>query len=518
MTDKSAARQAEPSPITILQATGIVKHFPGARALTNVNFNLRAGEVHALCGENGAGKSTLMKILAGNIRQDEGTIWHKGEIVNFQSPLDAKRKGILLIHQEISLVPQLSVAENIFLGSLPVRRGRIDRKALNASAGKTLRDCGFDIDPSETVGALPIAKQQMVEIARAMAFDCSAIIFDEPTASLTGAEAEALFVNIRRLREKGVGIVYVSHRMKEIFTLSDRVTVLRDGENRATLDTSGANEEEVVRLMIGRSLDGYFDRGERKPGPEIFRVEGLTVPGFVANASFSIREGEILGLYGLVGSGRSELAEAIFGIRAKASGKTYWMGREQPIRSARAAVDLGIGFVPEDRKKQGLVLEMSGCNNVSLASLRRLSLFGFAQARKEGRIFSEYRDRLKIKIASPTSSVLTLSGGNQQKIVLAKWLATRPKLVILDEPTRGIDIGAKAEVHALIARLAGEGMAVLLISSEMPEVMGVSHRILTMYQGVLKGEFDAEQATENMLIESVMNVAKASGAEARAAP
>ena len=358
----------------------------------------------------------------------------------------------------------------------------------------------------------------MVEIARAMAFDCSAIIFDEPTASLTGAEAEALFVNIRRLREKGVGIVYVSHRMKEIFTLSDRVTVLRDGENRATLDTSGANEEEVVRLMIGRSLDGYFDRGERKPGPEIFRVEGLTVPGFVANASFSIREGEILGLYGLVGSGRSELAEAIFGIRAKASGKTYWMGREQPIRSARAAVDLGIGFVPEDRKKQGLVLEMSGCNNVSLASLRRLSLFGFAQARKEGRIFSEYRDRLKIKIASPTSSVLTLSGGNQQKIVLAKWLATRPKLVILDEPTRGIDIGAKAEVHALIARLAGEGMAVLLISSEMPEVMGVSHRILTMYQGVLKGEFDAEQATENMLIESVMNVAKASGAEARAAP
>jgi ribose transport system ATP-binding protein len=518
MTDKSAAQQAEPSPITILQATGIVKHFPGARALTNVNFNLRAGEVHALCGENGAGKSTLMKILAGNIRQDEGTIWHKGEIVNFQSPLDAKRKGILLIHQEISLVPQLSVAENIFLGSLPVRRGRIDRKALNASAGKTLRDCGFDIDPSETVGALPIAKQQMVEIARAMAFDCSAIIFDEPTASLTGAEAEALFVNIRRLREKGVGIVYVSHRMKEIFTLSDRVTVLRDGENRATLDTSGANEEEVVRLMIGRSLDGYFDRGERKPGPEIFRVEGLTVPGFVANASFSIREGEILGLYGLVGSGRSELAEAIFGIRAKASGKTYWMGREQPIRSARAAVDLGIGFVPEDRKKQGLVLEMSGCNNVSLASLRRLSLFGFAQARKEGRIFSEYRDRLKIKIASPTSSVLTLSGGNQQKIVLAKWLATRPKLVILDEPTRGIDIGAKAEVHALIARLAGEGMAVLLISSEMPEVMGVSHRILTMYQGVLKGEFDAEQATENMLIESVMNVAKASGAEARAAP
>jgi ABC-type sugar transport system ATPase subunit len=508
MTEASSSHRAELSSATILQAAGITKHFPGARALTNVDFNLRAGEIHALCGENGAGKSTLMKILAGNIRQDSGTIWYKGQIVAFHSPLDAKRNGILLIHQEISLVPQLSVAENIFLGSLPVRSGKIDRKALHANAAKTLRDCGFDIDPSETVGVLPIAKQQMVEIARAMAFDCSVIIFDEPTASLTEAEAKALFVNIRRLKEKGVGIVYVSHRMKEIFDLSDRVTVLRDGENRATLETSETDEDEVVRLMIGRSLDGYFDRAARKLGPEMLKVEGLTVPGFVANANFSIRQGEILGLYGLVGSGRSELAEAIFGIRAKTSGRISWMGQERSIRSARDAVELGIGFVPEDRKKQGLVLGMGGCDNISLALLRRLGAFGFTQKNKERRLFIDYRDLLKIKIASPATPVSTLSGGNQQKIVIAKWLATRPKLVILDEPTRGIDIGAKAEVHALISRLAAEGMAVLLISSEMPEILGVSHRIITMYQGVLKGEFDGEQATESALIESVMNVTK----------
>jgi len=495
--------------VPVLDASGITKIFPGARALVGVSLDVRPGEVHALCGENGAGKSTLMKIVAGNMRPDEGTIRHRGEVVHFQGPLDAKRRGILLIHQEISLVPQLSVAENILLGSLPTRGGgRLDRKALYAKARTTLQDCGFDIDPTEIVGGLPVAKQQMVEIARAMAFECSVIIFDEPTASLTDSEAQALFTNIERLKARGVGIVYVSHRMKEIFALSDRITVLRDGENRATLETRKTSEEEVVRQMIGRSLDGYFERSRGELGPEVIRIEGLTVPGLVKSVSLSIRQGEIVGLYGLIGAGRSELAEAIFGIRRKSAGTIYWMGREQEIRSARDAVDLGIGFVPEDRKKQGLVLDMGGRDNVSLTLLRRLSTFGFSQKRKEGLVFSEYREKLKIKIAAATTPVVTLSGGNQQKIVLAKWLATRPKLVILDEPTRGIDIGAKAEVHALIAKLAAEGMAVLLISSEMPEVIGVSHRILTMHQGVLKGDFDAEGITENTLIESVMDVAR----------
>jgi ribose transport system ATP-binding protein len=505
---ESAPREMQPS--FVLLATGISKTYPGAKALSEVDFDLRSGEIHALCGENGAGKSTLMKVLAGNIRADEGTIRLKGEVVQFQNPLDAIRKGILLIHQEISLVPQLTVAENIFLGSLPVRAGgRIDRKALHEKATKTLRDCGYDISSSDIVGTLPIAKQQMVEIARAMAFECSVIIFDEPTASLTESESIALFANIRHLKEKNVGIVYVTHRMTEIFSISDRITVLRDGKSRGTVATRSTSENEIVHLMIGRTLDGYFHREARNPGAEVIRIDGLSVRGFVKNASFSVRSGEIVGLYGLVGSGRSELAEAIFGLRPKTAGTISWMGRPQTMRSAREAVDLGIGLVPEDRKRKGLVLGLGARDNVSLSLLRKLNFFGFSQKWKENSIFEEYKDRLKIKVSGPTAAVGTLSGGNQQKVVLAKWLATNPKFIILDEPTRGIDVGAKAEVHGIIARLASSGMAILLISSEMPEIIGVSHRIITMYQGVLKGEFDADDVTESDLVQSVMGLSEA---------
>jgi ribose transport system ATP-binding protein len=502
---EAVQHRAVTSDQAVLIAEGIRKTFPGVVALDDVGIDLRSGEVHALCGENGAGKSTLMKVLAGSLQPDLGSIHLNGVSVSFESPLDAREHGILLIHQEISLVPQLSVAENIFLGRLPVKRfGSVDRRALRAAAEKTLRNCGYSISPSEIVGELPIAKQQMVEIARAMTFPFQIIIFDEPTAALTDSEAELLFENIHRLKEQNVAIVYVTHKMKEVFALADRITVLRDGRNRGTLERKSTTEDQVISLMIGRQLDQYFDHAETNPGPEVVRVESLSVPGFVSNVSFSIRAGEILGLYGLVGSGRSELAEAIFGLRAK-TGKVFISGKEAEIHSAQDAVDLGVGLVPEDRKRQGLILQLGARDNIALALLRRLSVAGFTRPKRESEIFSEYAERLQIRISGPTVAVSTASGGNQQKVVLAKWLATQPKFLILDEPTRGIDVGAKADVHKLIAELARAGMAVLMISSEMPETIGVCHRILTIYQGVLRAEFDRRSATEDALMDSIVS-------------
>jgi ribose transport system ATP-binding protein len=490
----------------VMRVEGIRKSFPGVIALNGVSFDLRAGEVHALCGENGAGKSTLMKILAGSQAPDAGVLLFKGHPVLLSSPLEAKEKGILLIHQEISLVPELSVAENLFLGSLPMLSfGRVDRKTLLRRAKEVLESNDVGVSPNAIAGELSIAQQQMVEIARASAFQCEVVIFDEPTASLTETEAEALFTTIQRLRGEGVAIAYISHKMKEIFRVSDRVTVLRDGEVRGTLRTRETNEDEVTRLMIGRTLDRYFHRAKRRGGAEVLRVENLSVPGFARNVSFSLRAGEILGLYGLVGAGRSELAEAIFGLRVKTSGDVFVEGHEAKIRSAKDALELGLGLVPEDRKKQGLVLTMGSRQNAGLALLRQISKFGFVANEREETIYQSYRKRLDIRSASSSAKVGTLSGGNQQKIVLAKWLATQPKLLILDEPTRGIDVGAKTEVHSLISDLAEQGLAVLLISSEMPEIMGLSHRILTMQQGIVTGEFDAESVTEEELVVAVMH-------------
>ncbi|WP_254066749.1 sugar ABC transporter ATP-binding protein [Acidisoma sp. S159] len=489
-----------------MRVEGIRKNFPGVVALNGVSFDLRAGEVHALCGENGAGKSTLMKILAGSQAPDTGVLLFKGRPVVLASPLEAKEKGILLIHQEISLVPELSVAENLFLGSLPLLSfGRVDRKTLLRRAKEVLESNDVGVSPKAIAGELSIAKQQMVEIARASAFQCQVVIFDEPTASLTETETEALFETIQRLRHQGVAIAYISHKMKEIFRVSDRVTVLRDGEVRGTLQTRETNEDEVTRLMIGRTLDRYFHRAKRRLGAEVLRVENLSVTGFARNVSFSLRAGEILGLYGLVGAGRSETAEAIFGLRTKTSGEIFVNGREVKVRSAKDALRLGLGLVPEDRKKQGLVLTMGSRQNTGLALLRQISKFGFVANEREETIYQSYRKKLDIRSATSSAKVGTLSGGNQQKIVLAKWLATKPKLLILDEPTRGIDVGAKTEVHSLISDLAEQGLAVLLISSEMPEIMGLSHRILTMQQGIVTGEFDAESVTEEELVVAIMH-------------
>lgn len=486
---------------TILALKGITKSFPGVKVLDGVNLDIRKGEVHALLGENGAGKSTLMKIISGLYTPDAGAILYRDEPIVLNDPLDAKRKGIILIHQEISLVPELSVAENIFLGSIPLKRfHRIDWKKLFAQSRQILDELHCDFAEDRLAGSLTIARQQMVEIARALAYQANLVIFDEPTSSLTDQEKDVLFHIIRKLKSKGVGIVYISHRMDEIFAISDRISVLRDGVKTGERVTAETSPKEVTRLMIGRDIDGSVTRAGTGRGDEVLSVERLSGKPYFRDISFSIRKGEVLGLYGLVGAGRSELAETIFGLRKADGGTIRVEGKEVRIPDSRAAVDLGFGLIPEDRKRQGLVLHMSCEQNLSLAGVHRMHKWGLIRRKLEASLFDKYRQLLAIKTSSPENPVVHLSGGNQQKIIIGKWLAMNPKLLILDEPTRGIDVGSKTEIHKLIRSMADEGYSILVISSEMPEIMSVSDRIITMCQGKMTAEFSREIVTENHLI------------------
>jgi len=493
------ARQAD----VVLEVAGICKNFPGVQALDDISFDICRGEVHALMGENGAGKSTLMRVLAGNHRPDRGVIRHQGEVVKLRNPLQARARGILLIHQELSLVPELTVAENIYLGSLPLRRGgRVDWKRLKVQADRVLTRLACHFASDDRVGDLSIAKQQMVEIARAVAFDCNVVIFDEPTASLTDQEKEALFAAIRELKARGVGIVYISHKMHEIFEIADRISVLRDGKMRGTIVTGDTNVAELTRMMIGRALSHQFERAQCTPGRETLRVQGLRLQGLIEDVSFSVHAGEVVGLYGLIGAGRTEVAEAIFGIRQPDAGSIFWKGEEQHITCPRDAVNLGIGLVPEDRKGQGLILSMGGRDNITLAQIQKLNKAGFMRVAQEQALYAEYQEKLAISTTGPLQRVGDLSGGNQQKIVIGKWLSTQPDLLILDEPTRGIDVGSKSEIHKLIAALAESGLAVLVISSEMPEIMGISHRILALCNGRIRAEFSWQHVTEAKLLQA----------------
>lgn len=488
----------------LLTIRGVSKRFPGVHALTGVDFDLRPGEVHALVGENGAGKSTLMKILAGLQPADEGTILHRGAALNLRSPLEARERGILLIHQELSLSPQLSAAENIYLGAWPANAAGILRKGeLNRRAGEALAALGCDIDPRVRVGSLSIARKQMVEIARIHAFNANVVILDEPTASLTDAERDQLFATIRGLKARGVGIIYISHKMDEIFTITDRITVLRDGVVQGTLATAGTDADRVTQMMIGRKLEAFFTRAPEHFGDEVLRVKGLTRQREFHDLSLSVRQGEVLGLYGLIGAGRSEVVETLFGIRRAEAGKLWWLGQECAFPTPRQAIDMGLCLAPENRKEQGLVLGLGGRDNIALPSLGLFSRLGVMRRAREQATYVTWRDTLRIKVSGPGTLLRTLSGGNQQKFVLAKWLCRKPKLLILDEPTRGIDVGSKAAIHQLIAALAGQGLAVIVISSEMPEVLGVSHRILTMADGRLTGEFAGSAMTEQNLIRAV---------------
>jgi len=498
-----------------LTLSHIGKSFPGVRAIDDVSLDIHPGEVHALLGENGAGKSTLINILAGMYQPDEGEITLDGARVVMRTPLEAKALGVVLIHQELSLVKQLSVAENIYLGDLPRRSlGRIDWKTLYARVGDILKrlKCGFT--PETRVGDLSIANQQMVEIARVLTTTARVVIFDEPTASLTDAEKIVLFDIIRDLKAGGAAIIYISHRMDEIFTLSDRITVLRDGKHSGTLATAETNEDEVTRLMIGRSLDLTRRIEVSTPGEVVLDVRGLACGRLFQDVSFTVHAGEVVGFYGLIGAGRSEIAETLFGLRAPTAGTIRFRGEPVSIASPAHAISLGISLVPESRKEQGLVLELNCRDNITLATIDAMANGPFLSGSREAAVFEKYRERLRIKTPGWRQVVGNLSGGNQQKIVIGKWLATQPKLLILDEPTRGIDIGSKAEIHDLIRELARSGYAIIVISSEMPEVLKVSDRVIGMYHGRLMREFTAEEVTEDKLVQAISGIAEKKAASA----
>ena len=490
-----------------LRLEGIVKTFPGVRALDGVSFSVMPGEVHALMGENGAGKSTLMKVLGGIYQPEEGRIFIGERETVMRGPLEAKANGVMFIHQELSLAEEISVAENIYLGELPRKSfGRVDWATLYARTDAILQKLKVSFNARTRVGDLSIANQQMVEIARALTVDAKAVIFDEPTASLTDAEKSVLFDVIADLRAQGVGIIYISHRMEEIFKITDRISVLRDGAYRGTLETAKTDEDEITRMMIGRSLDLTRTHAPVDLGPVALKVEGLSCGDLFQDASFEVREGEVLGFYGLVGAGRTEIAETLFGLRKPTSGRIFLKGEEVTITSPIDAIQKGISLVPESRKEQGLVLGMNCRDNMTLPQVGDLTAGPFVSDGAEISIYDQYRDRLQIKSPSWRTTVGNLSGGNQQKIVIGKWLSMRPEVLIVDEPTRGIDVGSKSEIHNLLRELAKQGYAVIVISSEMPEVLHVSDRIVAMYHGRVMREFTAEEVTEDSLIQAISGI------------
>jgi len=480
---------------------GVSKRFPGAQALSDVSFEIAPGACHALCGENGAGKSTLGKIIAGIHQPDGGRLLIHGREVHFTSPRDALAAGVGMVHQELAFCDNLSVAENLCLSDLPARGAIVDRAEMQYRAEAMLDETGTQLDVTRPFGKLAIGQRQMVQIAAAVGGGARIIVFDEPTSSLSQAEAERLFALIERLKARGVTCIYVSHRMPEIFRLCDAVTILRDGRHVATRPTSSLSESDLVQMMIGRPLAEYFGRhSDAGTGDEVLRVEGLTVPGKFEDVAFSLRGGEILGLAGLMGAGRSEVASALFGLERPTRGRIVLRGKPVEVRNPAHAIRLGIGFVPEDRKRQGLVLSASGLHNTSLPILGRLSRFRWIWRARERSVAREYFDRLRVRTPSLDASVAGLSGGNQQKIVLAKWLAASSQILILDEPTRGVDVGAKAEIHALIGQLAERGAAILVISSELPEVISLSDRIVVLRNGRVAGELARRDATENAVL------------------
>jgi ABC-type sugar transport system ATPase subunit len=487
-----------------LSITGVTKSFPGVRALDDVSLSVESGKVHAIVGENGAGKSTLVKILAGVHSPDAGTLQMDDSALTIQNPRDAIESGLVLIFQELSLVPELTAAENIFLGRLPKKRtGFVDQDEARRRATKILRQFECDFSAGNLVAALSHANQQMVEIGRALAQDTKVLMFDEPTASLSSQETEVLFRNIRRLRDSGTAIIYISHKLDEVFELADTVTVMRDGKLRATLPTAETSIDEVVSLMIGRDVNDYFEYQTKSPGDVVLTVEGLTQGTVFQDVSFSVRAGETLGFYGLVGAGRSELMRALFGYDKYDSGDIEIRGKERKIHNTRTAVRDGLGMVPENRKSEGIVPGMSVLHNCSLIKIRDLTRFGVISRKKEQRVFEKFRKGLSIRTTGPNQTINKLSGGNQQKTIIARWLSIAPDILILDEPTRGIDVGAKVEIYRLIDELAKQGMAVIVISSEMPEILGICDRVITMCEGRKTGEFTREQLSEEVLIRAI---------------
>jgi ABC-type sugar transport system ATPase subunit len=479
----------------------ITKRFPGVLALDDVSFGVERGSCHALVGENGAGKSTLGKILAGVHTADAGEIRLEGRVVHPTNPLVARQLGIAMVHQELAFCPNLTVAENLCLGDLPRRAGWLNRARMRDQARAMLREIEADLDVDQPIGELTTGQEQIVQIAAAVGTHAQVIVMDEPTSSLSAHESEHLFNLLAHLKQRGITVLYVSHRLEEIFRRCDTVTVLRDGRHVATDRTADTDPDRIIHQMVGREVVWQEPRHLQRPlGEELLRVEGLSSPGKFSQVSFSLRAGEVLGFAGLVGAGRSELAQALFGLDKQAQGRVWVRGRELPLHSVAAALAAGIGLLPEDRKRLGLVLTMNCRENASLATLPRLTRAGFVRRRQEDALVRRFADRLRIKTPSLETLIAALSGGNQQKIALAKWLARQCDLLIVDEPTRGIDVGAKAEIHHLLDELACQGLGLLVISSELPEIMNLSRRILVMRAGRIQGELQRPDFSQPNLL------------------
>lgn len=485
----------------ILEMRNITKEFPGVKALNNVNLKVKKGEVHVLVGENGAGKSTLMKILNGVYSMDAGEIIYKGKKIEIRTPRDAQEAGISIIHQELNLIPKLSVAENIFLGREPINKhGFINWKEIYTKTENLLKKLEIDVHPKTKVSKLGIAQQQMIEIAKALSFESNVIVMDEPTSALTEKEINKLFNVIKQLKDSGVAIIYISHRLDEIKKIGDRLTVLRDGNYIGTYNVDDIDIDTIIQLMVGRKLDEKFPKEPTIILNEILEVKNLTQKNRLKNISFSLKRGEILGLAGLMGAGRTELARAIFGIDPIDSGEIYINGSKRNIKSPLDAIKNGLGLLPEDRRSQGLVHTMSVVENITLASIDNFIKKLFINKKMEISTAQEYIKQVNIRTPSPLKKVCFLSGGNQQKVVLAKWLCANVEIIIFDEPTRGIDVGAKVEIYKLINNMAKNGKAIVLISSELPEILGMCDRILVMHEGKLNGEFSREEATQEKIL------------------
>ena len=486
----------------MIEMTGISKAFDGNTVLKDVQFSLQKGEIHALMGENGAGKSTLMKILTGIHTHDTGEIKLKGELVNFKNPKEAERAGIAVIHQELNILPDLTVAENLFLGNEKVfgKSGILKTKQMNAEAKKILSGLGLDEDVKALTSELSVGKQQIIEIAKAMSSNAEVIIMDEPTAALTDREIESLFETIKGLQANGVSFVYISHRMEEIFSICDRITILRDGDFVGVKKIKETSFDEIVQMMVGRELGERFPARNSAIGEVKLAAQGLTRNGYFEDISFELRKGEVLGISGLMGAGRTEVVQSLFGYRKLNKGNLVLDGKPVKIKNPLQAKKLGFGYVTEDRKSEGLIVEFSVKENLSLTNFQKVSSNGIINTRSEKELYESMVERLGVRVSGPEQAAKSLSGGNQQKVVIAKWLGIEPEILILDEPTRGVDVGAKKEIYTIINELAERGVAILMISSELPEIIGMADRVLVMHEGNLMAELSKDEMTQEKIM------------------
>ncbi len=494
---------AVPGADYILEVENVRKEFPGVVALDDVQLKLKRGTVHALMGENGAGKSTLMKIVAGIYTPDSGTFKLRGQHIRLKNPLDALQNGIAMIHQELNLMAPMTISENIWIGREPTNRiGLINHGEMNRRTSELFERLDIDLDPDVQIGTLSVANRQMVEIAKAVSFNSDVLIMDEPTSALTEKEVTHLFTIIRALKEQGKGIIYITHKMNELFEIADEVSVFRDGKYIATKPSSDVTRDDIIRMMVGREITHMFPKDTVPIGDVVLSVKNLALKGVFKDVSFEVRAGEILGLAGLVGSGRSNVAETIFGVTPATSGTIHINGREVDMASPSVAMQHGMAFLTEDRKETGCFLLLDVQDNTQMAVLQqRYVNWGFVQQAQLAKDSEDIANRLRVRTPDMQEPIINLSGGNQQKVLICRWLLTNPKILILDEPTRGIDVGAKAEIHKLISNLAGQGVAVIMISSEMPEVLGMSDRIMVLHEGRVTGFLDRKDADQVKIME-----------------